>query len=246
MTADHQKERGEDGNGPIVYDPSAWTGIGADEVDPLTRNEFSQSRVVAATRVVLLGSFFCMGVYGNIQFCLHVIRKLFWSESLGDLVGLKLVAAVLAAVVLLVCFFYGLRWLLRELILPAIRGGFTGKPCVFISDDGFIDKRILRDLVPWEDVETIRYRSNSSKIPESIVVVLSRSHWRRDAFLGKALVSHVVIWEGPLANELYQLLRAHFHQWRGKTVKAKKVARDAPPTLSSPDRDPCAPSRDSG
>jgi len=240
LTADHQKERREDEKGPVVYDPSAWTGGAADDVDPLTHKEFGQSRVMAAARVLLVGGFFCGGVYGTLQFCLHMFRKLFLSESLGDLVGLKLVVAVIGAVALLVCAFLGLRWLLRELILPAIRGGFTGKPCVFISDHGFIDTRIMRDLVPWEDVEAIRFRSDNPKVPASIVVVLNRSHWRRDAFLGRALRSRVVIWEGPLASELYQVLRAHFRQWRGKAAKARKAAREAQPTLSSPDRDPAA------
>jgi hypothetical protein len=125
---------------------------------------------------------------------------------------------------------YALRGLFRMLILPIFRGGFRGEPCLFVNNEGFIDKRILRDPVRWEDIENRKGWGIGDHTTFGIHVIdifLKKSARvrKRDA-KGTALV--VLVLAGPFdwRNPPYDLLAQHYKAWRQRREIDTKIADD--------------------
>ncbi|GAB4357633.1 MAG: hypothetical protein Kow00114_09360 [Kiloniellaceae bacterium] len=236
-----------DKEGPIVIEP-AWTGSDQDHVDPLTIRSFHQSPVRAIGRLLLQGSAFCLAAWITLQFVLHALQGMprrISSVLQGDAgFEFEYLVALAGCVLVVAGFLYALRWFLRELIVPVWRGGFSGQACIVLSEDGFIDHRILHDPVPWEHVESIECHKNR-KLPDKIVISLKHPCRQRDDFLGKRNARQVSIWDGILIPEdLLATLIAHRHAWKVRKKRYELRVAKSGASQNNADRDPSALRRD--
>lgn len=123
---------------------------------------------------------------------------------------------------------YALRGLSRMLILPIFRGGFRGEPCLFANNEGFIDTRILRDPVRWEDIENRKgwgIGDHTTLGVHVIDIFLKKSaRMRKRDGNGTARVVLVLAGSFDWRNPPYDLLAQHYKAWRQGREADTKIA----------------------
>jgi hypothetical protein len=121
---------------------------------------------------------------------------------------------------------YALRGLSRMLILPILRGGFRGGPCLFADSEGFIDTRILRDTVRWETIENRKGWGigDHNTLGVHVIDIFLKKSARVRKRHGNGTAMVVLVLAGPFdwRNPPYDLLAQHYKAWRrGQEVDTK-------------------------
>lgn len=244
-------EEEEKKDGPVVIDAGAWTG----EFQPTPEERAAAERrkfdYVRTTREIAQDPLLALkslalhaGTIVVITVIIPVVPLYLFDKTIGApsweyvqdhpehavWVNYGTFAALTLFILLALYFFRG--WL-RTMLLPVWRGGFRRKPCLFATDEGFIDTRILRDVVRWEDIddgdgEGISRNSviHHGKARNSTLIHLRQPMRTLGGFHGGS-TAFISISDDPFARDEspYDFLRAHYEVWKHRKAGQASDAR---------------------
>lgn len=239
-------------SGPIVIDAGAWTGTYEPTPEELAAAEQARDDYAMKTPhlaqsplygALALALFALITVFGTLVVAfladavsIAIVDVPLWQyiqqEAAPEMAGWLNYSLLILYVMLFLAAIYSCRGFFRGWLLPVWRGGFRGKPCLFATDEGFTDTRMLRDVVRWENIDDsegagITYASGDSGGKSDAVIKLCRPVRTLGGIDGGS-TKNLYIHGLPFGRGCppYKFLSAHYGLWRKReNLRREKYGR---------------------
>lgn len=220
-------------DGPIIVEARwASAGVAAGAIDdPLSVRSLPQAPFEAAVSAIFILAWSVFPPWLLVGASQHLAAALPASGlSLGDAIQTLDIRTMKRGLVFLLALAGNILWLryvIAAHLLPILKGGFLGKPCLFFDETGFLDRRRFREKIRWQDVKDIELW-NGGKPPHFVRVKLRPESPQAGSVrrrTGRKRRNNIWIMEGPFGLNVggsYPFLSAHFRAWKRKQKKAQQ------------------------